>query len=46
MLVIAHTAHWALWLLQAFPLIAVAAFAVWRTHGDRSRRTPQRSPAP
>ncbi|MBW3652805.1 MAG: hypothetical protein KY433_04255 [Actinobacteria bacterium] len=44
--VIAHTGHWALGLLQAFPLIAVAAFAVWRSPGDRSRRAPRRSPTP
>ena len=27
--VIAHAGHWALGLIEAFPLIAVAAFAAW-----------------
>jgi hypothetical protein len=35
MFVIAHAGHWALGLLEAFPLIAVAAFATWRTLGDQ-----------
>jgi hypothetical protein len=29
MLPIAHAGHWALGLVEAFPLIAVAAFAAW-----------------
>jgi hypothetical protein len=35
MLVIAHAGHWALSLMEAFPLIAVAAFAAWRTYAER-----------
>ena len=30
MLVIAHAGHWALGLLQAMPLLVVAAVALWR----------------
>ena len=40
MLVIAHAGHWALSLLEVFPLIAIAAFAAWRTYVGR------RAPAP
>ena len=36
MIVIAHASHWGLVLLQVFPLIAVAAFAVWKTYAGRS----------
>ena len=35
MIVIAHAGHWALGLLEALPLFAVAAFALWRARQDR-----------
>lgn len=38
MIVIAHAGHWALGLLEAAPLLIVAAFATWRTHAERRRR--------
>jgi hypothetical protein len=38
MIVIAHAGHWALGLLEATPLLIVAAFATWRTHAERRRR--------
>jgi hypothetical protein len=34
--VIAHAGHWALGLLEALPLIAVAAFAAWSTYAGRA----------
>jgi hypothetical protein len=41
MLVIAHAGHWAFGLLEAFPVIAVAAFAVWKTYApSTSSDTP------
>jgi hypothetical protein len=36
MFVIAHAGHWGMGLVEAFPLLAVAAFAAWRTHAERS----------
>jgi hypothetical protein len=36
MIVIAHAGHWALGLVEAFPLIAVAAFAAWSTYAGRT----------
>jgi hypothetical protein len=36
MLFIAHAEHWALGLVEAFPLIAVAAFAAWSTYAGRA----------
>jgi hypothetical protein len=38
MIVIAHAGHWALGLLEAAPLLIVAAFATCRTHAERRRR--------
>lgn len=40
MIVIAHAGHWALGLLEAAPLFVVAAFALWRSLGDRRRAVP------
>ena len=36
MIVIAHVSHYALVLLQATPLLAVAAFALWKSRIARS----------
>ena len=41
MIFIAHAGHWLLGLLQLTPVIAVAAFALWRSH-----RTRHVGPAP
>lgn len=38
MLLIAHAGHWALSLIEAFPLIAVSAFAAWKTYAARASR--------
>jgi hypothetical protein len=35
MLVIAHAGHWALGLLDATPVLVIAAFALWRTRAER-----------
>jgi hypothetical protein len=35
MIVIAHAGHWALGLLEGSPVLAVAAFAAWRTRAER-----------
>jgi len=35
MVVIAHAGHWTLALLQATPLFAVAAFALWKSRNQR-----------
>ncbi|MDX6681484.1 MAG: hypothetical protein QOG94_1523 [Solirubrobacteraceae bacterium] len=35
-MVIAHAGHWGMGLLEAFPMIAVAAFATWRTYAQRN----------
>ena len=35
MMLIAHAGHWVLGLLQFTPVIAVAAFALWRSHRTR-----------
>jgi hypothetical protein len=37
MIVIAHAGHWGLGLLEATPLLVVAAFAIWRTRDERRR---------
>jgi hypothetical protein len=37
MIVIAHAGHWALGLLEFTPLLAVAAFATWKSRADRAR---------
>jgi hypothetical protein len=37
MIVIAHAGHWALGLLEAAPLLVVAAFATWRSQIERRR---------
>jgi len=34
MLVIAHAGHWAFAALEFLPVIAIAAFALWRTYSD------------
>ena len=36
MIVIAHAGHWALGLLEVTPVVAVAAFALWRTRASAS----------
>lgn len=36
MLLIAHVSHYALGLLQAAPLLAVGAFAVWKSRAART----------
>lgn len=36
MIVIAHAGHWALGLLQLTPVVAVAAFAAWKSIGART----------
>lgn len=42
MIVIAHAGHWALDLLQFTPVLAVAAFALWRSHRMRADGGPAR----
>jgi hypothetical protein len=37
MIVIAHAGHWAFGLLEASPVFVVAAFALWRSLGERGR---------
>ena len=37
MFVIAHADHWALALLEFFPLIAVVAVLTWKIYTDRKR---------
>jgi hypothetical protein len=44
MLFIAHAGHWALGLVEAFPLIAVAAFAAWSTYAGRAAGSLGTSP--
>jgi hypothetical protein len=34
MILIAHTSHYALGLLQAAPILVVAAFAVWKSRAS------------
>jgi hypothetical protein len=36
MIVIAHAGHWALGLLELTPLLAVAAFATWKSRTERA----------
>jgi hypothetical protein len=38
MIVIAHAGHYALGFLEATPLLAVAAFALWKTRTERHQR--------
>jgi hypothetical protein len=38
MIVIAHAGHWALGLVEAAPVFVVAAFALWRSLGERGGR--------
>jgi|GEM_PF-4356793 len=38
MIVIAHAGHWGLELLEATPLLVVAAFALWKTRVERNQR--------
>jgi hypothetical protein len=45
MLPIAHAGHWALGLLEAAPLIVVAAVVMWRTWSQRGLRPPTEEPA-
>jgi hypothetical protein len=37
MIVIAHAGHWALGLLELTPLLAVAAFATWKSRAERAQ---------
>jgi hypothetical protein len=37
MMVIAHAGHWGLGLLEATPVLVVAAFALWRSRDERRR---------
>ncbi len=43
MIVFAHAGHWALGLLQLTPILAVAAFAAWRSYGARTAIREQAS---
>jgi hypothetical protein len=47
MIVIAHAGHWALGLLEFTPLLAVAAFATWKSRAERAlRRAAGDPPSP
>ena len=46
MFAIAHAGHWALGLLEAAPLIAVAAVVTWRAWAQRTPRSQEREPVP
>jgi hypothetical protein len=46
MIVIAHAGHWALGVLEAAPLIVVAAVVMWRTWTQRAPRARSGEPAP
>ncbi len=46
MFAIAHAGHWALGVLEAAPLIVVAAVVMWRIRAQRGLRPQTGEPAP